>query len=381
MLYLIGIAIDFFLVVILSSKQNKSEADKILALWLFFIGLHLCFFYLFITKQYYEYPHLLGLEIPFPLLHGPFLYLYTSSLTNQTSNRSLRFLHFAPFVLAYLPMIPFLFSTAQHKILTYENQGGGYEWIMIPLSIAWNISGIVYVTLSLIKLRKHKKNIADQFSYTEKINLDWLRYLILGLSCVWIAVIFGKGEQVFATVVVYVFFIGYFGIKQTGIFSHHLSIPDTSPQPSTENEIEETPYSIPTTESTLEKGKYLKSGLNENELFTIHDQLTSLMQKERLYTNPELTLADTAQQLKVHPNYLSQVINSVVKKNFYDYINSQRVEEFSRLVMNPQNQKYTLLSLAYECGFNSKTSFNRNFRKVTGLSPSEYLKQIHVNLN
>ena len=104
------------------------------------------------------------------------------------------------------------------------------------------------------------------------------------------------------------------------------------------------------------------------------------MLQEKLYKNPELTLAEISQKLSVHPNVLSQVINSIEQKNLYDYVNQQRVDEFKRLVMLPENQKFTLLSLAYECGYNSKTAFNRNFKKETGLSPTAYLKQADINL-
>ena len=77
-----------------------------------------------------------------------------------------------------------------------------------------------------------------------------------------------------------------------------------------------------------------------------------------------------------HPNYLSQVINEVEGINFYDYVNRLRVEEFKRLLSLPENQRFTLLALAYDCGFNSKSAFNRCFKKTTGLSPSEYAKQL-----
>lgn len=87
-----------------------------------------------------------------------------------------------------------------------------------------------------------------------------------------------------------------------------------------------------------------------------------------------------SRELDVHPNTLSQVINRAEQKNFFDYINTLRVADFKEKAANPENQKYTLLSLAYDCGFNSKTSFNRNFKKITGKSPSEYLKEAEIIL-
>ena len=97
--------------------------------------------------------------------------------------------------------------------------------------------------------------------------------------------------------------------------------------------------------------------------------------------NLELTLTELAKALDVHPHYLSQAINTFEGKTFYDYVNTLRVEEFKRLVALPESKKYTLLALALDCGFNSKTSFNRNFKSVTGLAPSEYLKQTTTYLH
>ena len=106
MFYLIGIAVTLFLATILITKRGKTEADKILTIWLVAIGIHLASFYLFITGENLSFPYLLGLEIPFPLLQGPLLYLYTEAVTNQVAKRKLRLLHFVPFFVAYLPLVP-----------------------------------------------------------------------------------------------------------------------------------------------------------------------------------------------------------------------------------------------------------------------------------
>lgn len=366
MLYLTGIIITFFLVVILASKKNKSQADKILAFWLFCTGFHLFLYYLHYKNDFASFPFLLGFELPMPLLQGPFLYLYTSSLTNQNQNRKFNFLHFLPFGIAVLFLIPFFALPFQEKLNVFQNEGKGYENLILILYGAILLSGIVYALLSLKKLSKHQKTISETFSSTEKINLRWLQYLILGSSIIWIIVIFYEDEYIFSFVVFYLIFIGYFGIKQVGIFTNQ-SIAENAVLniPSTQNiEIE----------NTSEKIKYEKSGLNASDLQFIHQRLTEIMTNEKLYKNPDLTLTELSQKLNIHPNILSQVINSAEGKNFYDYINLQRIEEFKKQILLPENKKFTLLSVAFECGFNSKTAFNRNFKKATGISPSEYLK-------
>jgi AraC-like DNA-binding protein len=384
MLYLGGIAITFFLVFILLSKNNKSKADVILAFWLFLAGLHLLLYYIYVTTKYVSFPYLLGLEIPLPLVHGPFLFLYTSALTNQRSSRKINALHFIPFALALLSLLPFFSLSSIQKIKIYQQEGKGYELLVSIIFGAIVVSGIFYTILSLQKLAKHRRVIPDQFSFTEKINLRWLFYLIFGSSIIWLLVIFTDDKYIFSGVVLYIVFIGYFGIKQVGIF--------TNKKPQIQNEI---PESLPVEVASildnmlleeqkikeqLEKTKYEKSKISAADTKAIHQKLIELMQTEKFYTNPELTLSDLAQKINVHPNILSQIINSVEQKNFYDYINLQRIEEFKRLISLSENQKFTLLSLAFECGFNSKTSFNRNFKKVTNLSPSEYLKQSNIRL-
>ena len=98
------------------------------------------------------------------------------------------------------------------------------------------------------------------------------------------------------------------------------------------------------------------------------------MEEEKPFTDPELTLNDLAKRLDVHPNNLSQVINSMEKKSFYDLVNEKRVDAFIKNIKKPTSQQYTLLAIALDCGFNSKASFNRNFKKYTGHTPSDYLK-------
>lgn len=322
------------------------------------------------------YPQLLGIEIPIPLVHGPFLYLYTLALTNRSVSLRACLLHFLPFIAVLIYVIPFLALPLEQKIFVYQHNGAGYETFGLIKTIAIIASGVLYVILSTIVLRKHRISIADQFSYTEKINLKWLQYLIYWIGVIWIMVIIGNDDWVFGTTVLFIVFIGFFGIQQVGIFhSPGVSPPGNNDEVNvtTAEEIENNTAEESPLVAGLEKRKYQKSGLSAEGSEILHAQLAQMMSHQKLYRESELSLSELAERLNTQPNYLSQVINEREGKNFYDYVNTLRVEEFKRVAAGPDSRKYTLLALAQHCGFNSKSSFNRYFKKITGQSPSEFM--------
>ena len=104
----------------------------------------------------------------------------------------------------------------------------------------------------------------------------------------------------------------------------------------------------------------------------ITSRVIELMEKEKYYQEPELTLQNLADKLHVPAYQVSQAINEGLKKNFYDLVNGYRIEEAKRLLLDPNNNNYTILSVGFEAGFNSKTTFNTVFKKFTGLTPTEF---------
>jgi AraC-like DNA-binding protein len=362
MWHLIGIIISFFLSILLFTKRGKSTADLVLACWLFLISFHLLTYYLLATGKFLEFPYLLGLEIAVPFVHGPFLYLYTALLTGKKIATLPGVFHFIPTVLIYAILSPFFLLPVSEKILVYENNGAGYTTILKIIHFAVIPSGVVYIVLSLFLLKEHQQTISNQLSDIEKINLNWLNKLMAGMGVIWLSVFFGNDITTFTCVDLFILYIGYFGIKQAGIFNDKIEI--------------HSPYN----EAIIFPVKYQKSAIGEGHLSEIHLELLTLMDQKKLFKDPALSLSELARQLNVHSNSLSQVINRLEHKNFYDYVNALRIDEFKTIVAFPENQKFTLLSLAYEVGFNSKTSFNRNFKKITGLSPTTYLKQHKIEL-
>ncbi|HQQ93245.1 MAG TPA: helix-turn-helix domain-containing protein [Bacteroidia bacterium] len=379
MFYLAGIFIAFFLSLLLWGKKNKSLADKVLAAWLTVVGLHLLQFFIYISGRLYDFPWLLGVGFPFPLLHGPFLLLYVCSLSGQITKIGLKALtHFVPAGAEYLYLIPFMLRPASEKIRVFQQEGAGYEVFTAIQSALIPLSGVVYVIWSIIQLNRHERNILYQFSDIEKINLRWLRYLIYSLALIWVFVLLKNDTLVYSSAVCFVLFIGYWGINQVGIFDQQNTVkPDEIEIEEDENPIPENLEQVPLPEpdkSDASRKKYARSGLSEETAAELHKKLLELMEKDKPYKESGLTLTDLASRLNTVPNYLSQVINHKQGTNFYDYINTLRVEEFKKMASQPGGKKYNLLGMAYECGFNSKSSFNKYFRKMNGISPTEYFK-------
>ena len=379
MFYLAGISISFFLALLLLAKKNKSTADMILVVWLFIIGFQLSCFYLMITGQLHQYTWVIGFNFPIPILHGPLLFLYTATLSGQIPSLRIKdSLHFLPALLEYLYLIPFYGLSPEKKMFIMEHKGIGHETFVMINSLAITISGVGYVTMSMILLRRHRKSILDQYSDTEKINLNWLRYLVYGIGVIWVFVLAGNDNLVFTGAVLFVLMIGYFGIRQVGIFTMENRNSGDPEMEDSQSEPDQSTTGGHDPDEQLPaagKKKYTRSGLTEEVSSELHDRLTQIMGHEQVFKESELTLSALAGRLNTHPNYLSQVINEKEGRNFYDFINTLRTEEFIRLASDPASRKFTLLGLALQCGFNSKSSFNKYFKKTTGLSPSEFLNR------
>ncbi len=377
MFHITGIVIAIFLALLLFTKKGKSGADLILASWLVLISLHLTCYYLLISQAYTGFPYLLGVEIPLPLIHGPFLYLYVAGLVQPGSGKPHRAVHFIPAAIAYVLLAGFFIQPFGEKIRIYQQGGTGYETITSIIRFPIIPSGIIYVILSLVLLKKHRVNIAKRFSYSEKINLNWLVYLTAGMGVIWLSIIFGNDISTFLMVDLFILFIGYFGIKQVGIFTNQAAGSQLAGigafEPGGPEAVSDPGPGGPVTGQ--EKVKYLKTAIGPEQMTKLHGELTLLMETEKPFKDPELNLDGLAARLGVAGNTLSQVINAMEQRNFYDYINNFRVREFQRIAVLPENSQFTLLSIAFEVGFNSKTSFNRNFKKATGLSPSEYCQR------
>ena len=123
---------------------------------------------------------------------------------------------------------------------------------------------------------------------------------------------------------------------------------------------------------SLEPEKYQGSKLSESKIKEEANRLDELMLTEKLFKNPKLSRQDLEQRFNMNAADLSRVINQGLGKNFFDFVNNYRIREFTRLVRSGEYQNYTLLAIANEAGFNSKTTFNSAFKKQTGKNPKNF---------
>ncbi len=159
-------------------------------------------------------------------------------------------------------------------------------------------------------------------------------------------------------VISFVCFIGFFGIRQRDVLASDLSlrssILDSSFAPS-----------------------YSKSGLKEEVAIEAHKKLIDFMNSQKPYLDPKLTLGGLSDMMKLSPNHLSQIINQYEKMNFRDFVNKYRVIEFE--MRAKQNSGYSIIALAFDAGFNSKSSFNISYKKFRDITPSEYMSGINID--
>jgi len=371
---LIGAFQAFFLAALLIKKKGKAPHDFLIGAWLIFLGIYVSVYSFSPAGFFLRNPWLINFYISLLLLNGPFLFLYVKSLI-QTYFKPVReiFLHLLPFFLFNLYLIIFFSS---EDILKNTGSINAATKIELPVTylillVITAISVPYYILWSINLLRKHRRIISNNFSSLEKRNLIWLRNLtgILGIAWTILVAIFFIHHVLllfsddfcinglFLTLSAFIILVGYFGLHQPAIFTSRDHIPPID-------------YSE-------ENIRYSGSLLKDEDVQKYLVSLADYMKTKKPYLDNQLTLYQLAEEVNILPHYLSRIINEHHHQNFFDFINFFRVDEFKNRLTDPHFKNFTLLAIAFDCGFNSKSSFNRFFKKVTGSTPSDYKNSLN----
>lgn len=359
----------------LFTKKVNHTANVVLAIAMLALSIDIYHSAYILFEYYKSFPHFTGVTYAFPFLYGPIFYLYAKLISSDSNYFNPRYyLHFIPFILVVIYGFIFVYlQSSEFKFALIRNEQPvlGLETI----NLLKPVHGMIYVFFTLQVVRDYNNKIRNSFSNIERINLGWLRHLAIGLSVVWGIVVvsfivnaFSEKNisidfLIYTAASVLIYSIGYLSLRQPQIFQPSIQKPERESDPSAKIKV-------------ATGTSYRKSGLTNKEAENHLKNLLSVMETNKPYLNSELTLGELAGKLSMSTHNLSEILNTRLNQKFYDFINRYRVEEVKRRLADKESEKYNLISIAFDSGFNSKSSFNTIFKRQTGTTPSQYRKQI-----
>ena len=343
-------------------KRQKQYANRYLAIILFIFSFYLAWVVLIDTRIQRFYPHLLYFPLGYLLALGPSIYFYVQSSTTKSFQFGRRqLLHYSPLLLELsIHACNVQESWSTGKPMFETNTFYTFSPVIQLLSI---ISIMVYSILAVRQLDQYEKWMQNEFTDELKYSLAWLKKLLIGHAILWIM-------WVPYTFVDYFFFNWELSIRAyyplylfTAVFTLWIALEA---------------YRRP--EMTLSPSLVLsKKDKEELIIEEAHIQekaitLQQLVEEEEYFLNPDISLSFLAKELDYSPNLLSKIINTGLRKNFSDFINEFRVKYMKNMLHNEKYDHYTTEGIAYECGFNSRATAIRTFKKFTGISPAKFRK-------
>lgn len=286
----------------------------------------------------------------------PCLYMAVNHYTSPSLPRKDWHLHFVPFLLflifSLVYLIPILFNVQNHLPELPP-------WIRFIVRYFFFGQTIYYWIVCFYLFRSHQKNIKMIASFTEKIDLKWLRYLLISvlfLILIRILSIANIHVTYFSPILYFlgIILLAYSTLTQKSIYAIETY------QPAEKDEIA--------------SKKVLNERLSPEQVEEVKYTVMRKTVDEKLYLDPSLTLSVLSAKIGINTHELSYVLNNGLGKNFYQFINELRTEEAKSLLLSEDTKHLDLLGVAIRAGFNSKTTFYTTFKKATNLTPKEYIK-------
>jgi len=367
-----------FLTWLIAHNKPKDAKSLVLGLLTFVLSVSLLGGIYGMTGYYKVFPHLVNVMDPLFLLYGPLLYIYIFVLTQNRMPKKY-FLHILPFVIYIISFIPLYLKSGDEKIQFAEyiflSEKVPVKGLLMQLGRVVYIAA--YVIVSLILVRTHEKKIKDNFSNIEKISLSQAkRILYLFLVVLVVALIsFFLGYRFSYSFSVSNNIIGFF----VGILIYALAYSTWKTNSIVTKEMvdEKLLKAKEVQNDAKSKGRTIFI-LSDDKLNKFKTRLEKAIKEEKLFTENELSLAELSKKIDIQPYQLSELISRVYGESFFDFINRYRIEEIKLRLQDSNSDSFSLLGIAMDCGFNSKSSFNTAFKKFTGQTPSEYRTQTLV---
>ncbi len=352
----IGFSQALFSGLLTLTKGQKSISDRLLSAWLFLSSIE----FLTFGVESEVFPNFIFLTNTF-LLFNPSLYLYTCSLANV--NFKLKWIQ----LVHLFPYLFFKISTWTMKepqsFDTYFSQDSTL-WYRILFGICGILSWVVYLWLTGLVLTRHRKQVMNEFSNIDLFKrIGWIMFVVIfyvmycisvfvwGLFNVIVFTSYSITVFNYSVLLFFIYIFGFYGLKQRDIFSRN--------KLEKEIEVEVKPANALLSHDVSEK---------------IKSTVLTYFQNEKPYLNSELSMTLLSEKLNIPKHHLTDVLNSTIGKNFFQFVNEYRVEAVKKELANPKNP-YSIEAIGYECGFNSKSTFFSVFKTMTGRTPMEYKRE------
>jgi AraC-like DNA-binding protein len=377
----VGISVGLFAMALALSKRPNQVSDKI------FVAFILSIIFPMLMRVLGLQALLLDrIAIFMPLTLGPFMLYYTESLITQGFRLRIRRLwHLLPFGIclpvSLLSYRPFVFRQETQTLQSPSLLEISYVLVLL-------LSFLCYALWIYRRLVYHRRNVLNYFTQTStRITLGWLSWVVLVFFNIFILVHIPRflrllnlvtEDQYFpildgfhsAGFVLFLVVLSFFAVRQSQVFREPEDPEVDLKDPVVADD------DRPSGETAEKKEKQDKESLLKGDQLKVYlDSLENYMQAEKPYLGNDLTLAQLAAKLQMPKHHLTEVINRRLEKNFFNYVNEYRIAEVKQLLQDPDNAEKTILTLAFDVGFNSKTTFNTFFKKTTQMTPSQYRKQ------
>jgi AraC-like DNA-binding protein len=345
--------------VLVFTRRGNRRANKIMAVFLLAVAIGMANGIISLLGLYDIWPVLSIFMGSVALAFGPLFYFYIRAMTiGDRRWTPLDVLHGVPFLLgtfaygAYLNVPPG--GPASPGVIAWAVR---QPWLVV--TILSTLQTVTYVAYIIRLLRAHSEKIRSTYSTIDRVNLGWLRRRLVVYAAIW-----GIGLGMIAAV-------GFEGraiglVTQIIAFLAALNTFVTGYRAMLQPEIFYGPV------EARPGRRYERSSLTPENAALYKTRLLDLMERERPFLNPEITLPKLAHALEIPVAHLSQVINDLLGRNFYEFVNHYRVEDAKRRLAGPDASRDKLITVALDCGFNSLATFNRVFKELAGRTPSDY---------
>jgi AraC-like DNA-binding protein len=357
-------AITIYLFNTLKLKDNfEKNLNAMLIILFFHLGIK--FFFLAIMKSSFLYANN---STGFGLSYGPLLYITARTYKKNPLSRRNIFLHMLPFLI--FTLVYFMNSAAYMMgydwHLAVKEYASVYQWIVA-------ISLLVYPIITY-RILKGERQVATATNSRLRLLRSILYIMITGITAGVVTTIVHSIQT--GTWDFDLRLLPYicFSILPVLILKYKMNTAPAAIHDKADGISQEPLLST----DPLPEQHYKKSAVDERMMDEYELLLKTFMQKSRIFLEPEISLEDLAAKTNIPRHHLTQLLNERFKKNFYTFINEYRIEEAINRLRDPGSDT-SILSLAYDCGFNSKSSFNNYFKKITGLTPSMYRKENALN--